>query len=120
MECITSQTFVLDHEPSPTLSRLALQFTNRNLQETSYSAGKNKCKCFSWTFCASSLDIRSSSCQKLAHVKLAHTQRTQKPTKWAKTALESTNSTDLQPLARKFVLKKINLLDFVHFLLKTR
>ena len=78
-----------NHQTSPTLSRLALQFTNRNLQETSYSAGRNKCKCFSWTFCASSLDIRSSSSQKLAHVKLAHTQRTQKPTQWAKTALES-------------------------------
>ena len=66
------------------------------------------------------MDITSSSCQKLAHVKFAHTHCTQSPTKWSKIAPDSTNSTDLQPLTRKFVLKAISLLDFVHFLLKTR
>ena len=53
-------------------------------------------------------------------MKFAHTHRTQNPTKWSKIAPDSTNSTDLQPLTRKFVLKAISLLDLVHFLLKTR
>ena len=63
------------------------------------------------TFAPHSKDLTFSSSQALAHMKLAHAHCTQHPTQWPKTAPDTTDSTDLEPLANSVNLVCLRISD---------
>ena len=91
LEFTTISNIFVDHDPLPIWSRLVWRLTDRNPSVTRFFANETCCNCF-------------------RYVKFAHTFCTQYLTQSPKITPDTTDSTDLRPLAHKFVLNAINLL----------
>ena len=92
---------------------ISINLVYLHIRDLRFCQQSPSCVCFSWNFCVSSKDLTFSHCQELAHMEFAHAHCTQYPTQWPKTAPDTTDSTDLQPLT---ACKLGQLGPFAHFL----